>query len=60
VIAALLGLAICGLLAQRSPLGFGRIARSAMAGLPAAAFILAAAVVAVLLKPRIVPTPPPE
>ena len=55
-----LGLAICGLMAAHSPLGFGRVVRSALAGLPPAGAVLAAAVIAVTIKPRVSPTPPIE
>ena len=58
LLAAALGLAICGLLATRSPLGLGRVARAAMAGLPAAGAVLGAAAIAVLIKPRVAPTSP--
>jgi hypothetical protein len=51
LLAAALGLAICGLLAARSPLGLNRVARSAMGGVPAAGAVVAAAVVAVLIRP---------
>jgi hypothetical protein len=58
VLAVALGLVTCGLLAARSPLGFGRVARSAMAGLPAGGAVVVAMVVALLIKPRIAPTSP--
>ena len=60
LLAVALGLAICGLLAARSPLGFGRVARSAMAGLPPAGAILGAAAIAVLIKPRIAAASPAD